>query len=107
MAHDRSVKEIAAALTALRVLHPVEHAHLKAYRCNAEWRQVKTKIKFRGPSGRMVESPGWKRERLVPSWVVMERVVDAENRLVYWLPDIIMIPKELWDGLTKPAKSSV
>ena len=101
MAHDRSVVELQRCLSSLALDDPAGHKHLKFFRCNAEWRQVSAKIKFRGPNGRQLEGVGWKRERIVPAWIDPRLVVRAEQYLEREFKGALFIPKDLWDGLTK------
>ena len=102
MAHHRSVRELDRCLGVLVERAPTLYRHLKAYRCNAEWRQVKAKIKFRGPNGREVGGDGWKKERIVPSWISLKSVRLAEDLLVAVFRGDVFIPDDLWNGLTKP-----
>lgn len=102
MAHHSSVVELSYCLSALAIDHPIDFSHLKAYRCAAQWRQVKAKIPVKLPSGRMTEIDGWRKERIVPSWISLDRVAFAENWLLAEFRGEVFIPKDLWDGLTKP-----
>jgi hypothetical protein len=101
MSRHPSVVELSRCLGVLAGVSPGLFKHLKAYRCNAEWRQVRTTIKFRGPQGHMLESPGWKRERLVPSWVLRPYVERADSLITREFEGEPFIPKELWRGLTE------
>jgi hypothetical protein len=107
MAHHSSVVELEYCLSALAIDHPALFSHLKAFRCNAEWRQVKAKIPLRLPSGRMTEIDGWRKERLVPAWVKADYVFQAEEFIEKHFRGEVFIPKDLWDGLTKPLPTSV
>lgn len=106
MAHDPSVVELELELAQLAKDFPALYRHLKAYRCDAEWRQVRSNIKFRGPNGRMVDGVGWAKQRLVPSWVDLWRVQAAETLLDHRFRGEVFIPKELWDGLIRPIRSA-
>jgi hypothetical protein len=102
MARHKSVIELAGCLGNLLAEHPIAYRHLKAFRCAAEWRQRRAMIRIKLPSGRWDEIPGWKRERVVPRWVLERYVEEGETRLVDLFQGEVFIPKELWDGLTKP-----
>lgn len=98
MAHDPSVVELQRCISLLPKTH---RHHLMAYRAHADWRQRKAKIRYRGPHGRVVESEGWEKQRIVPSWVRMDVVSDAESLLMKLFRGQVFIPKALWDGLTR------
>jgi hypothetical protein len=103
MAHEASVVCLEQALGGLRLELPLEHAHLRAYRCAAEWRMGETLRPRWLVSGKKVFVPVPAAIRIVPSWVSRTRVVTAEN----WLLDVVedvSIPQPLWDGLTKPVR---
>ena len=105
MAEHGSVRELTRCLDNLARDDPAAHRHLKAFRCNAEWRQVKAKIKFLGPKGNLIEGDGWRRERIIPSWINARLVLRAEEAIVRMFRDEVFIPKDLWDGITKPVSS--
>lgn len=106
MARHSSVVELARCLEALRQERPALYQHLKFYRCNCEWRQVRAMIRVRLTSGRWDEIPGWKRERIVPRWISLSYVSRAEEFLASVFRGEVFIPKELWDGLTRPIAQS-
>lgn len=101
MSRDRTVVELDRCLNLLAGASPPLYRHLKAYRCDVEWRQVRSKYKVRGPLGKDIEVMGWRKERIVPPWVDMAKVSDAESLLTALFRGQVFLPKELWDGLTK------
>ena len=102
MAQHGSVRELIRCLDNLALDDPAAHKHLKAFRCSAEWRQVRAVIRVRLQSGRWDGIPGWKRERIVPRWIDPRLVVRAEEAIARMFRGEVFIPKDLWDGLTKP-----
>ena len=102
MSHHPSILELQRCLDALASWSPSAYRHLKAYRCNSEWRQVRAMVEIKLPSGRTDEIPGWRKERITPRWVSLSKVADAEAHLLATVRGEVFIPKELWDGLTKP-----
>lgn len=105
MSRHPTVVELAGCLGSLAAEDAPAYRHLKAFRCNAEWRQVKAKIRFRGPSGHFLEGDGWRRERIVPDWISARLVMRGEEFLAREFDGEVFIPKDLWDGLTKPVTS--
>lgn len=102
MARSRSVVKLAALLGELATELPLAYRHLKAYRCNVEWRQVRAMVRIQLTSGRWDEIPGWKIERIVPSWVSARYVEAGERFLEEGFGDEeVFLPPELWDGLVK------
>lgn len=102
MASDLSVKRIERALTVLADTEPVLARHLKAYRCNAEWRTTDRWVVRRLPSGKRDIVEQRIREKIVPSWVEPQKVRLAELKLVRLLRGGVEIPRELWYALDKP-----
>lgn len=102
MAEHRSVRQLERALCTLATSEPDLARHLKAYRCNAEWRTADRWYVRRLPSGKrdLVEQRA--RERIVPSWVSLTKVLLAEELLARLLPEYVEIPPDLWRALTKP-----
>lgn len=101
MAHHWSVVELLRCMRLLAQTDLSAHNHLKAFRCSAEWRQVRAMIRVRLQSGRWDEIPGWRRERIVPHWIDPRLVLRAEKALEESFRGDVFIPKDLWDGLTK------
>ena len=102
MASDLSVRRIERALIVLADREPVLTRHLKAYRCNAEWRTTDRWTVRRLPSGKRDIVEQRVREKIVPRWVRESKVAAAELLLLQCLPGSIDIPQELWHALTKP-----
>ena len=102
MAHDRSVKKLERALTVLADREPVLARHLKAYRCNAEWRTVDKWMVRRLPSGKRDLVEERVREKITPAWVSPLKVWRAEKLLVRLVHGDVFIPQDLWRALTKP-----
>lgn len=105
MTRHPSVVELSLCLEKLRALEPALHGHLMAFRCNAEWRQVRSRIKVKLQSGREDTILGWKKERIVPSWISFVKVRKAEDLVMELFRGDVWIPKDLWDGLVKPVSS--
>lgn len=103
MSRHPTVVELQRCLSSLALDDPPAHRHLKAFRCNAEWRQVRAKIKFRGPNGREIEGDGWRRERIEPAWISARLVFRAEEYLEQAFRGEVFIPRDLWKGLTEVA----
>lgn len=101
MSHAPSVRELQRCLEELRKEDPVAYRHLKAFRCRAEWRQVRAKVRVQLQSGRWDTIPGWKRERIVPAWINFAKAVRGERFVADIFRGDVFIPKDLWDGLTK------
>ena len=90
----------------LRTLHDAEpdlFRHLKAYRCNVEWRNVDAYVRVRLPSGKWDTVESRSRSRIVPRWVSFTKVCRAEDRLVQLFRGEIFVPDELWKSLMAPA----
>lgn len=102
MAGDRGVRKIERALTTLADTEPVLARHLKAYRCNAEWRTTDKWVVRRLPSGKRDIVEQRVREKIVPSWVELQKVRLAELLLVKLLRGSVEIPHDLWLALDKP-----
>lgn len=102
MADDLSVRRIERALIVLADREPVLARHLKAYRCNAEWRTTDKWVVRRLPSGKRDIVEMRVREKLVPDWVELRYVTLAEMILVNLLDGPIEIPQDLWHALDKP-----
>lgn len=107
MSRHRSVVELARCLAVLGVEAPVQLAHLKAFHC-AEWRIRVDHVRVRRPrrqggggKSELVEKRV--RARVVPSWVRLEKVRSAEDRLVELFRGQVDIPEELWDALVLSA----
>ena len=103
MARHPSVVELARCLDVLAQTAPSLYHHLKAFRCSAEWRQVRALVSVQLTSGRWDKIPGWARERVVPDWINLDKVADAEALLACLFDGEVFIPKDLWVGLTAPA----
>jgi hypothetical protein len=106
MASHPSVIELARCLRILHQYAPVQHAHLKAYRCGVEYRLVDTTVKVKGANGKLKDVPQRVQERIVPSWVRLEKVRRAEHFLACAFHGDVEIPKDLWDALHLPANSA-
>lgn len=102
MARDRGVRRIECALTILADSEPVLARHLKAYRCNAEWRTTDKWMVRRLPSGKRDIVEQRVREKIVPDWVELRKVTAAEMLLLKLLRGDVSIPTDLWRALTKP-----
>lgn len=102
MARHSSVKKIERALTVLADREPVLARHLKAYRCNAEWRTTDRWTDRLLPSGRRDIVEQRVREKIVPRWVSLLKVLEAEDLLLRLVHGDVSIPMDLWRGLTKP-----
>lgn len=102
MADDHSIRKIECALTILADREPVLARHLKAYRCNAEWRTADRWTVRRLPSGKRDIVEQRVREKIVPSWVSLAKVSSAEHLLLKLLHGDVSIPRDLWRALTKP-----
>lgn len=103
MADHRTVRLLERALCTLATSEPDLTRHLKAFRCNADWRTIDRWYVRRLPSGKPDIVEQRVRERIVPTWVSLTKVRLAEVLLVRLLPDSIEIPPELWRAL-KPEK---
>lgn len=101
MSQHRSVRELERALTTLADREPVLARHLKAYRCNAEWRTADKWVVRKLPSGRRDIVEQRVQEKLVPEWVELRKVTLAEMCLLRLLPGPIEIPQELWEAPPK------
>lgn len=102
MASDRSVRKVERALTVLADREPVLARHLKAARCNCEWRTTDKWVVRRLPSGKRDIVEERVREKLTPRWVDPKKVTLAETILVNFVRGDVSIPQELWLALTKP-----
>ena len=102
MASDLCVRRIERALTVLADREPVLARHLKAYRCNAEWRCKDELRLVTRPSGKHELIEPRVRDRIVPRWVELAKVDAAERRLLWLLGPDVSIPQDLWVALTKP-----
>lgn len=102
MASHPSVRKIERSLTVLADREPVLARHLKAYRCNAEWRTADKWLVRRLPSGKRDIVEQRVREKIVPKWVERQKVSLAELRLARLIRGDVYIPMELWRALTKP-----
>ena len=102
MASHPSVRKIERALTALAEREPALVRHLKAYRCNAEWRCKDTWVVVRLPSGKQDIVERRVREKIVPSWIKRDKVDKAETLLNRLVRGDVSIPEDLWHALTKP-----
>lgn len=102
MAKDRGVRRIECALTILADKEPVLARHLKAYRCNAEWRIADKWVVRRLPSGKRDIVEDRVREKVVPDWVSLPKVHRAELLLLKLLRNDVSIPGDLWKALTRP-----
>lgn len=106
MSRHRSVLELCRCLAVLAEQAPVQASHLKAYHC-AEWRIRVDHVRVRRPrrAGKakyeLVEQRV--RERVVPSWVRLEKVRRGEDRLAELFVGQVDIPEELWDALVLSA----
>lgn len=96
------MRKIERALTTLADTEPVLARHLKAYRCNAEWRTTDKWVVRRLPSGKRDIVEQRVREKIVPSWVELQKVRLAELLLVKLLRGSVEIPHDLWLALDKP-----
>lgn len=101
MAGEDCVRKIERALTTLADSEPVLARHLKAYRCNAEWRTRDTgkwvlAVDDSGPT--LV--PQRERVRIVPKWVSVAKVVQAERLLLKLVHHDVSLPAPLWKALT-------
>jgi hypothetical protein len=105
MAHHGSVKELARCLELLLAASPGDYRHLKAFRCAAEWRQVRALIRVKLPSGREDKIPGWRRERIVPRWLSSQRISRAEGFIESVFRGDVFVPEEIWDELRRPLVS--
>lgn len=104
MARHPSVTELVRCLGLLSAKHRILYRHLKAYRCQAEWRLKDKPTLIRGPHGKIIPGePVRERERITPSWINLLRVDAAEQIVAAYFQGEVFIPKELWDGLTKTA----
>jgi len=113
MARHSSVAELENCLRTLHDTEPELFKHLKAYRCNVEWRNVDAHVRVRLPSGKWDTIETRSRSRLVPRWVDVElnklgevvggKVYRAELHLVMLFRGEVFIPDALWKGLTAPA----
>lgn len=102
MASDVTVRKIEQALTTLADHKPVLARHLKAYRCNAEWRTKDELVLVRLPSGRWDAQERRRRDKIVPRWVKLDYVNEAELLLIKLIHGDVSIPQDLWHALTKP-----
>lgn len=102
MAGHSSVRKIERALTMLADREPVLARHLKAYRCNAEWRCTDSWVVRRLPSGKRDIVEERIREKIVPNWVSLRKVERAELLLMKFVSGDVYIPQDLWRALTKP-----
>lgn len=102
MADNRSVKKVENALTALADREPVLARHLKAYRCNCEWRTTEKWFARKLPSGKQEFAEQRVREKIVPRWVDPKKVTLAETVLLNFVRGDVSIPQDLWLALTKP-----
>jgi hypothetical protein len=103
MSRHRSVLELERCLRVLAVEAPSQLSHLKAYHC-AEWRIRVDHVRVKRPRrqggkamSELVETRT--RERIVPSWVRLEKVRRAEDRLVVVFRGRVEIPEDLSDAL--------
>lgn len=103
MSRHPSVVELVRCLRVLGEEAPVQLSHLKAYHC-AEWRIRVDHVRVKRPRrqggklmSELVESRT--RERIVPSWVRLEKVRRAEDRLVELFRGRVAIPEDLSDAL--------
>lgn len=101
MASDLTVRKIERALTVLADREPVLARHLKAYRCNAEWRCKNVWQVVTLPSGKKDIVERRVRDKIVPRWVSLSSVAEAENRLLSLVQGDVSIPGELWYALTE------
>lgn len=102
MAFHPTVRELERCLALLALNDPPAYRHLKAFRCGAEWRQTKERVRVRLPSGKWDWSTPWVMNRIVPKWVVIRAVRRGEEFISRVFRGPISIPQELWDGLVKP-----
>lgn len=107
MSRHRSVVELVRCLGVLAVEAPVQLSHLRAYH-GAEWRIRVDHVRVKRPRrqggkvrSELVETRT--RERIVPSWVRLEKVRRAEGRLVELFVGQVDLPEELWDALVLSA----
>jgi hypothetical protein len=105
MARSASVRELARCLELLLAASPGDYRHLKAYRCAAEWRQVRALIRVKLASGRDDTTLGWKMERIVPRWLSPQRITRAEGFIEAKFRGDVFIPREIWDELRRPLVS--
>lgn len=105
MSRHPSVRELARALNILATAEPVLARHLKAYRCNAQWRTVDCWFPVKTSSGKLDLVPGRKRERIVPKWHYPPHVAAAEDLLVKFFHGEVFVPQDLWKSLTEPISS--
>lgn len=105
MARSASVIELARCLELLLAASPGDYRHLKAYRCAAEWRQVRALIRVKLVSGRDDTTLGWKMERIVPRWLSPQRISRAEGFIESVFRGDVFVPKEIWDELERPLAS--
>lgn len=101
MASDRSVKRVEYALNVLADREPVLVRHLKAYRCNAEWRTTDKWFARKLPSGKQEFAERRVREKIVPKWVDQRKVALAETLLLNFIHGDVSIPTVLYHALTK------
>lgn len=102
MASDSGVRRIECALTALADREPVLARHLKAYRCNAEWRTRDTGkwvLAVDGSGPTLV--PQRERVKIIPRWVLPSKVVQAEQLLLKLLRHDVEVPRPLWKAATR------
>lgn len=102
MAGDLTVRKIERALTVLADREPVLARHLKAYRCNAEWRCKNEWQVVTLPSGKKDIVERRVREKIVPRWVNLSSVAEAESLLLRLVRGDVSIPSDLWHALTRP-----
>jgi len=101
MAHHPTIRKIERALTTLADCEPVKVRHLKAYRCNAEWRCKDQLVLVRLPSGKHDLVERRVRDKIVPRWVNLNYVTEAEQLLTKLVSGHAEIPPDLWKALTK------
>lgn len=101
MAGDVTVRKIERALTILADCEPVLARHLKAYRCNVEWRCKDVWQVVTLPSGKKDIVERRVREKIVPSWVSLSCVAEGENILLKLVRGDVSIPQDLWRALTR------
>jgi hypothetical protein len=98
VAGHRSVRELERVLRLLFVAAPGDYRHLKAYRCDVEWRTTDRLRRRRRPRGHGFEIVQVReRERVLPRWLDMGRVYRAEDWLEAHFKGDPELPREMRD----------
>lgn len=94
-----SVRELVRCLAILKTEACSQHDHLMAYH-TAEWRVHRWSEQKRRKGGKLETVNRHERQRITPSWVRLEKVRRAEERLCELFVGAVFIPRPFWDALT-------